>query len=62
MDIGANLADDAFEKDMDAVLTRAKDVKVKHIVITGSSISGSEEAGALADAHEGLWCTAGTKD
>ncbi len=60
VDIGANLAHDSFDADRDAVLARARDAGVAHIVVTGSSIDSSRKALALARAHPGvLYATAG---
>ena len=60
IDIGANLGDRAFESDQDLVLERARAAGVSGIVVTGTSVGGSEEAIAIAARHPGfLWATAG---
>lgn len=60
IDIGVNLGNRAFASDREAVLQRARDVGVTGIVVTGTSVSASEEAHTIASEHEGyLWSTAG---
>jgi TatD DNase family protein len=60
VDIGANLTHDAFDRDRDQVLARARAVGVTQLVVTGSSVSESRAAAALAAAHAGeLYATAG---
>jgi TatD DNase family protein len=72
-DIGANLANASFDRDLDAVLQRARDAGVERIVVTGSSADNSRKALELArrpppppptPSHEGrgmplLYSTAG---
>lgn len=60
IDIGANLTHESFRHDFDAVLTRARDAGVTHMVVTGASVAGSAHALELARAHPGvLYATAG---
>ncbi len=59
IDIGANLAHDSFEPDLDAVLARAQAVGIEAIVVTGSSAASNERALELAQRHAGLHATAG---
>ncbi|HEX4896020.1 MAG TPA: TatD family hydrolase [Solimonas sp.] len=60
IDIGANLAHDSFDADLDAVLGRARAAGVTQIVVTGSSLDSARRAVALARAHPGyLYATAG---
>ena len=60
IDIGANLAHDSFDDDLDAVLQRAAAAGVTRIVVTGSSDDSNEKAARLAQDHPGvLWSTAG---
>ncbi len=60
IDIGVNLCDKSFSRDLDAVMHRASEAGVGRMVVTGTSIQGSEAAAALARQHPGvLWCTAG---
>ncbi|MEO8746780.1 MAG: TatD family hydrolase [Rhodanobacter sp.] len=60
IDIGANLAHEAFARDLPEVLERAGGADVQRIVVTGASRSGSVDALALAHAHRGiLFATAG---
>ena len=48
IDIGANLMDEAYDKDVEEVLQRAHQAGVKAIVITGTSVKASEAAVAFA--------------
>ncbi|WP_234981554.1 TatD family hydrolase [Fontimonas thermophila] len=60
VDIGANLAHDSFDADLDAVLHRATLAGVTQIVVTGSSAESNRKALALALGHPGrLYATAG---
>ncbi len=60
IDIGANLAHDSFDSDLDAVLARAAQAGVEQIVVTGSSADSTMRAIALAQQHRGrLYATAG---
>lgn len=54
IDIGANLADQSFDADRGAVLQRASEAGVQHIVITGSSQVSNGKAQELAAAHPRL--------
>ena len=58
VDIGANLTNRAFRADLAEVLARARAAGVADIVVTGTTVLGSEQALALADQH-GLTATAG---
>jgi TatD DNase family protein len=57
-DIGANLANKAFRADVSGVVARARAAGVEQIVVTGTSIAGSQTGSELARDH-GLLCTAG---
>ena len=60
IDIGANLTHDSFDADRDAVLERAAAAGVRRIVVTGTSVTSSVQAGALCDARPAsLFATAG---
>lgn len=60
VDIGANLAHDSFDADLDAVLERAAAAGVAQIVVTGSSADSNLKALDLARRHRGrLYATAG---
>lgn len=60
VDIGANLTDEAFEQDADAVLARARAAGVQDVLITGTSVTKSAAAVALAERlGPGVWATAG---
>lgn len=60
VDIGLNLAHDSFDPDRDAVLTRAHDVGVEYMLITGSSLASTRAAIELTRRHPSrLRATAG---
>ena len=60
IDIGVNLTHDSFDRDRDAVITRAADAGVARMIVTGTSVEASRVAAALADAWPGrLFSTAG---
>ena len=59
VDIGANLTHDTFDEDRQDVLQRARDAGVTQVIVTGTSIDGSEKALQLAREHDGLFATAG---
>lgn len=60
IDIGVNLCDQSFAKDIADVMQRAHDVGVRRMVVTGTTTTGSTASEALAAAHpETLWSTAG---
>jgi TatD DNase family protein len=60
IDIGANLTHESFAADRDAVLARAAAAGVRRIIVTGTSVTSSEQAAALCEAHPGtLTATAG---
>lgn len=60
IDIGANLTHSSFRKDLPAVLERARDAGVQHIIVTGADRPHSEAAAELALRHSGyLSFTAG---
>jgi TatD DNase family protein len=60
IDIGANLTHDSFDADRAAVLARAGAAGVTRIIVTGTSVTSSVQAGALCEAHPTrLFATAG---
>jgi len=59
VDAHCHLADEAFDVDRPAVLARAAQAGVGHVVVIGESASGSARAVALARATAGLSATAG---
>ena len=60
VDIGANLTHDSFDADRDEVIARAAGCGVQRLIVTGSTVEGSEQAAALAEARPGtLFSTAG---
>src|SRR5690348_15763221 len=60
IDIGANLTSKSFEGDRDEVIRRAHESGVRTIVVTGTSIEGSELAAELArERMPALYATAG---
>lgn len=59
VDIGINITNSQFEADAEAVLSRAHAANVTCMILTGTSIAGSQESLAFAGKHPGLWSTAG---
>lgn len=58
IDIGINLTNKAYKKDLDQVIDSAKEVGVNQMIITGTSEENSLAALELANEH-GLYATAG---
>jgi TatD DNase family protein len=54
IDIGVNLCDSSFAKDLEQVMQRAAHAGVQHMVVTGTSVAGSQAAQALAAKHPGV--------
>jgi len=60
IDIGVNLTNRAFQRDLPDVIARARAADVSRMVVTGISMPGSEQAVALARMNPGvLYATAG---
>jgi TatD DNase family protein len=59
VDAHCHLGDGAFDADRPAVLARARQAEVTHVVVIGESVAGSERAVALAKQAPGLSATAG---
>jgi TatD DNase family protein len=59
VDAHCHLGDAAFDPDRDAVLARAREAGVGHVVVIGATLAESEQAVALARARPGLSATAG---
>jgi len=60
VDVGANLTHESFHNDLAAVLERAAGSGVRRILVTGTTLAGSEAALSLARLHPGvLWATVG---
>ncbi len=60
VDIGANLTNSKYARDLDSVVDRAKDAGVRKIMVTGASIQCSREALRLTRLYPGtLYCSAG---
>ncbi|XP_045476862.1 3'-5' ssDNA/RNA exonuclease TatD [Harmonia axyridis] len=60
IDIGANLTNKKYSRDLDAVIQRAKDSGVQKIMVTGTSVKASKEALRLTRIYpETLYSTAG---
>ncbi|MBV1906310.1 MAG: TatD family hydrolase [Pseudomonadales bacterium] len=60
IDIGANLTNTTFKNDLNAVLDRATNAQLDHIIITGTNIEESQLASELCSSRPGLLsCTAG---
>ena len=49
IDIGANLTNESFAKDLDQVVDRATQANVQHLILTGSDIENSHQALSLAE-------------
>jgi TatD DNase family protein len=60
IDIGVNLTHRRFEADRDAVIARAREAGIEHMILTGIDGPGSAEAGNLAATNRELFsATAG---
>jgi TatD DNase family protein len=60
IDIGANLTHDSFDRDRGSVLERAAAAGVQRLIVTGTSVTASVQAGTLCEMHAGtLFATAG---
>ncbi len=60
VDIGVNLCDKSFASDLAEVMRAAREAGVSRMVVTGTSVAGSERAANLAARFPGqLWSTAG---
>jgi TatD DNase family protein len=60
IDIGVNLMDPSFDRDREEALARAVEAGVSALIITGSSLAGSEAALGFAQAHiPACWASAG---
>jgi TatD DNase family protein len=60
IDIGINLAHESYDADREAVLARARAAGVEQLIVTGSSLTSTAQAIALARTHPGrLFATAG---
>jgi len=59
VDAHCHLGDRAFDVDREAVLARARDAGVGHVVVVGATLSESEGAVALARTRPGLSATVG---
>src|SRR2546429_4769710 len=58
-DAHCHLGDAAFDPDREAVLARARDADVGHVVVSGATLPESERAVGLARSRPGLSATAG---
>ncbi|MFQ3788466.1 TatD family hydrolase [Halomonas sp. A29] len=59
VDIGANLTHDSFDRDLEAVLRRARAANVTTLIVTGTDRAHAEQAVELAQRLPGLYATAG---
>ncbi|WP_447928600.1 MULTISPECIES: TatD family hydrolase [unclassified Vreelandella] len=59
VDIGANLTHESFERDLEAVISRARAANVTTLIVTGTDVAHAEQAIALAERFPGLYATAG---
>ena len=58
-DIGVNFSSEQFDSDRDAVLTRAAQAGVSHLILIGSDIGETEKNIAFCQQHSGCFSTAG---
>nr|CAG4637103.1 EOG090X080R [Ceriodaphnia reticulata]SVE73001.1 EOG090X080R [Ceriodaphnia reticulata] len=54
VDIGANLTNSKYSRDLDSVVERAKDAGVRKIMVTGASVQCSKEALRLTRLYPGM--------
>ncbi|HEU4618236.1 MAG TPA: TatD family hydrolase [Gammaproteobacteria bacterium] len=59
VDIGANLTHDSYDRDRADVIARAQAAGVRRMIVTGSSVTVSLQAAALAASHPSLYSTSG---
>ena len=59
IDVGANLLNGQFCKDLDLVLARARDAGISHIIVTATTLDETQGALDLCARHDDLSCTAG---
>ena len=59
VDIGANLLNGQFRDDLDAVLARARDAGLGHMMVTATDVADSAAAIELCRGHADLSCTVG---
>ena len=59
IDAHCHLGDPAFDPDRDAVLARARDAGVTHVVVIGATLAETDRAVTLARTRPGLSATAG---
>jgi len=60
VDVGANLTNKKFSRDLDAVIQRAKDAGVSKLMVTGTSLTSSRDALRLSRLYPGvLYATTG---
>ncbi|GBP24435.1 hypothetical protein EVAR_19311_1 [Eumeta japonica] len=60
IDVGANLTNKKYGRDLDSVVQRAKDAGVQKIMVTGTSVKNSKEALRLTRIYPGtIYSTAG---
>jgi TatD DNase family protein len=59
VDVGLNLTHDSFDGDREQVIAAAEAAGVTRMIITGTSVSASEHAAALAGGDQRLYATAG---
>lgn len=59
IDIGANLLNGQFRQDLDAVLARAWEAGLEHLIVTATNPQDAAAAVELCATHEDLSCTVG---
>ncbi len=52
VDIGANLSHESFSGHLDQVIDEAMQVGIEHIMVTGTSVTGSQDAFSLTEKYE----------
>ncbi len=59
IDIGANLTHESFADDLESVLSRAKEIGIKALLVTGSDATCSTNAWHLTQQYSNVFSTAG---
>jgi TatD DNase family protein len=60
IDIGVNLTNTRFDKDLATVIDNAKQAGINQLIVTGTNLAESEQALTIAKAYPGfIYCTAG---
>ena len=59
IDSHAHLFYEEYKRDLESVLTRAKDAGVKYCIVPGTDLKSSREAILLAEQHENIFACIG---